>query len=219
MDSFPIQTEIIQAIMLGLQTAKKNFSYWTKDPLYLSSAPKNFLSIHVSQSIAQLENTPEIFIDATVHDILSCSLSKKDSARAFMQKNKISQRSISITLDERFEHISDDDSISKVIISLQNGVRNPKDEYLKDIDTMCKMLLRESIDESSLDYAIFGFYMDISNSAKIDAKQRVLQIIESFSNKVNSYKNLKSSFKGGDIIKVENVGEWCVGCYVIEPII
>jgi len=219
MNNFPTQDKILKAIIEGIKNAKDNYSFWTKDELYLSYAPQNFLPIYVAQAIGKIENPPEIFFDATIADILKCSLSKKNDFKEFMQSNNISQTSMSLTLDERFEHTSDEDSISRVIIILKNGVRNAKEEYKKNIETICKMLSRENRNDLSLDYGVFAFYLDISNTARIKGEKRVKEIINSFDEIVATYKNLKSNFKGGDIIKVENVGEWCVGCYVIEPII
>ena len=217
MNKFPSQNEIIDSILKGMVTAKTNYTFWTADELYLSYAPPKFLTIHVSQEIAKLENSPEIFIDATIADILRCSLPKRDSFRWFMSENNITQDVICLTLDERFEHKSDNDSISKVIMSIRNGVRNAQDEYKHDIDLMCKMLSRDKKEESTLDYGVFAFYLDISNTARKKSDRRIEEIIESFDKIVASHKNLKSSFKGGDINIIENIGEWCVGCYVIEP--
>jgi len=219
MNNFPTQDQITTAIIDGIKKAKESYTFWTKDQLYLSDAPQNFLSVYVAQSIAKIENPPEIFFDATIADILKCSLSKKYDFKKFMQTNSISQSSMSLTLDERFEHNSDDDSISRVIITLKNGVRNAKDEYKKNIETICKILSRESKDYSSLDYGVFAFYLELSNTARIKGEKRVQDIVGSFDEIVATYKNLKSNFKGGDIIKVNNMGEWCVGCYIIEPII
>ncbi len=217
MNKFPSQNEIIDSILKGMITAKTNYTFWTADELYLSYAPPKFLTIHVSQEIAKLENSPEIFIDATIADILRCSLPKRDSFRWFMSENNITQDVICLTLDERFEHKSDNDSISRVIMSIRNGVRNAQDEYKHDIDLMCKMLSRDKKEESTLDYGVFAFYLDISNTARKKSDRRIEEIIESFDKIVASHKNLKSSFKGGDINIIENIGEWCVGCYVIEP--
>ncbi len=217
MNKFPSQNEIIDSILKGMVTAKTNYTFWTADELYLSYAPPKFLTIHVSQEIAKLENSPEIFIDATIADILRCSLPKRDSFRWFMSENNITQDVICLTLDERFEHKSDNDSISRVIMSIRNGVRNAQDEYKHDIDLMCKMLSRDKKEESTLDYGVFAFYLDISNTARKKSDRRIEEIIESFDKIVASHKNLKSSFKGGDINIIENIGEWCVGCYVIEP--
>ena len=217
MNKFPPQNEIIDSILKGMVTAKTNYTFWTADELYLSYAPPKFLTIHVSQEIAKLENSPEIFIDATIADILRCSLPKRDSFRWFMSENNITQDVICLTLDERFEHKSDNDSISKVIMSIRNGVINAQDEYKHDIDLMCKMLSRDKKEESTLDYGVFAFYLDISNTARKKSDRRIEEIIESFDKIVASHKNLKSSFKGGDINIIENIGEWCVGCYVIEP--
>lgn len=214
---FPKKDEVIEAVLKGLKTAKSNYSFWTKDELYLSYAPAKFLSIHVSQEIAKLENAPEIFIDATIADILRCSLPKRDAFRRFMKEHYITQDVFCITLDERFEHKSDNDSISRVIMSIKNGVRNVKEEYKNDVETMCKMLNRENKEDSTLDYAVFAFYLDISNTARKRSEKRVNEIVEAFDNIVADYKNLKSYFKGGEINKIENIGEWCVGCYVIEP--
>lgn len=217
MHKFPTQNEIVDSVIQGIRTAKANFTFWTADELYLSYAPQKFLTIHVSQEIAKLENAPEIFIDATIADILRCSLPKRDAFRDFMKKHYITQDVICLTLDERFEHKSDNDSVSRVIMSIKNGVRNVQEEYKQDIEVMCKMLDRESREESTLDYGLFAFYLDISNTARKKSDKRLEEIIESFDKIVGSYKNLKSSFKGGEINKIENIGEWCVGCYIIEP--
>ena len=217
MNKFPSKNEIVDSVLKGMITAKNNYTFWTADELYLSYAPPKFLTIHVSQEIAKLENAPEIFIDATIADILRCSLPKRDSFRWFMSENNIAQDVICLTLDERFEHKSDNDSISKVIMSIRNGVRNAQDEYKHDIDLMCKMLSRDKKEESTLDYGVFAFYLDISNTARKKTDRRLEEIVESFDKIVSSHKNLKSSFKGGDINIIENIGEWCVGCYVIEP--
>jgi hypothetical protein len=217
MNNFPSQEEVIDSVLKGITTAKSNYSFWTTDDIYLSYAPPKFLTIHVSQEIAKLTPAPEIFVDATIADILRCSLPKRDTFRWFMSENNITQDVICLTLDERFEHKSDNDSISKVIMSIRNGVRNAQVEYKDDIELMCKMLQRENRNESTLDYGVFAFYLDISNTARKKSEKRLEEIIEAFDKIVSSYKNLKSSFKGGDINKIDNVGEWCVGCYIIEP--
>ncbi|WP_228155928.1 hypothetical protein [Poseidonibacter lekithochrous] len=179
MNRFPPQNEIIDSILKGMITAKTNYTFWTADELYLSYAPPKFLTIHVSQEIAKLENSPEIFIDATIADILRCSLPKRDSFRWFMSENNITQDVICLTLDERFEHKSDNDSISKVIMSIRNGVRNAQDEYKHDIDLICKMLSRDKKEESTLDYGVFAFYLDISNTARKKSTRRIEEIVES----------------------------------------
>lgn len=217
MHEFPPQDKIVDAVMSGIVTAKQNFTVWTADELYLSYAPPKFLTIHVSQAIAQLDNAPEIFIDATIADILRCSLPKRDAFRSFMKEKYLTQEDICLTLDERFEHKSDNDSISRVIMSIKNGVRNVQEEYKHEIEKMCKMLERENKEESTLDYGIFAFYLDISNTARKKADKRVEEIIASFDAIVATHKNLKSNFQGGDINIIENIGEWCVGCYIIEP--
>lgn len=217
MHEFPSQNEIIDAITKGIRTAKANYSHWTADELYLSYAPPKFLTIHVSQEIAKLANSPEIFIDATVADILRCSLPKRDAFREFMKKNYLTQELMCLTLDERFEHKTDNDSISRVVMSLKNGVRNVQEEYKDEVEKMCKMLNRENKEDSTLDYGVFGFYLDISNTARKKSQKRLDEIIESFDKIVSNYSNLKSNFKGGDINVIDNIGEWCVGCYIIEP--
>lgn len=217
MSIFPTKDEVIYAVLNGIENAKKNYTFWTSDELYLSYAPPKFLSIHVAQEIGKLDDAPEIFIDATVSDILRCSLPNRGAFREFMRENYIMDRNLSITLDERFEHKSDNDSISKVVMSLKNGVRNVQQEYLDDIELMCKILQKDNLNDTTLDYAIFGFYLDISSSARKKAQVRLDAIIESFDNIVSKFNNLKSTFKGGKIKKIEKVGEWCIGCYIIEP--
>ncbi|WP_072680589.1 hypothetical protein [Arcobacter sp. LA11] len=217
MHKFPNQEEIIDAVTRGIRTAKANYSHWTADELYLSYAPAKFLTIHVSQEIAKLSNSPEIFIDATVADILRCSLPNRAGFRDFMKEKYLTQDVMCLTLDERFEHKTDNDSISRVIMSIKNGVRNVQEEYKSEVEKMCKMLERERQEDSTLDYGVFAFYLDISNSARKKTQKRLDEIIESFDKIVSSHKNLKSNFKGGEINIIDNIGEWCVGCYIIEP--
>lgn len=217
MHNFPSQDKILTAVKQGVIRAKENFTNWTGDELYLSYAPPKFLTIHVSQEIAKLENAPEIFIDATIADILRCSLPKRDAFGEYMKKNDLSQDIICLTLDDRFEHKSDNDSISRVIMSIKNGVRNAKDEYKYEIEKICKMLNREKKEDSTLDYGVFVFYLDISNSARKKSEKRLGEIVSSFDEIVSSYKNLESRFEGGNINIIKNIGEWCVGCYIIEP--
>lgn len=216
MNIFPIKDDVINAVITGIENAKRNYTFWTSDDLYLSYAPAKFLSIHVAQEIAKLANAPEIFIDATISDILRCSLPNRTDFKEFMKKNYIIDRLLCLTLDERFQHKSDNDSVSKVIMCLKNGVRNVQEEYKNDVELMCKMLQRDNKDDSTLDYGIFAFYLDISSSARKNAQERLNNIIEAFDSIVALHKNLKSSFKGGNIKKIEKVGEWCIGCYVIE---
>ena len=216
MNNFPSQDDTVKAIFDGIAAAKTNYKFWTADE-FLSSGPSKIISIHVSQEIAKLQNSPEIFIDATVADILRCSLPKRDAFKGFMKDNNLTQDVISLTLDERFEHKTDNDSVSRVIISLKNGVRNVQDEYTYEIEKMCKMLDREKKEDSTLDYGVFAFYLDISSSARKKTEKRVNEIITSFDVIVKEYTNLKSNFQGGDINIIENIGEWCVGCYIIEP--
>ncbi len=217
MHKFPSQNEIVDSVIKGIRAAKANFTHWTADELYLSYAPSKFLTIHVSQEIAKLKNSPEIFIDASIADILRCSLPKRDAFKSFMRKKYLTPDFMCLTLDERFEHTSDNDSVSRVIMSLKNGVRNVQEEYKNEVEKICKMLERDNLKDSSLDYGIFGFYLDISNSARKKSEKRLKEIIKSFDEIVSSHKNLKSNFKGGEINVIDNIGEWSVGCYIIEP--
>ncbi|AXX92489.1 hypothetical protein CPU12_09380 [Malaciobacter molluscorum LMG 25693] len=217
MHKFPSQKEIINSVIKGIETAKNNFTYWTADELFLSYAPAKFLTIHISQEIAKLENAPEIFIDAPVADILRCSLPSRRDFRDFMKTKYLAQDIMCLTLDERFEHKSDNDSISRVIMSIKNGVRNVKEEYKNEIEKMCKMIDREKLSDSTLDYGLFAFYLDISNSARKKSEQRIEEIIDNFDKIVSSYSNLKSRFEGGNVKVIPNIGEYSIGCYIIEP--
>lgn len=217
MNNFPSQEKVIKCVIDGITTAKNNFTFWTADELYLSYAPPRFLTIHVSQEIAKLNNAPEIFIDATIADILRCSLPSRDTFREFMKQRYLTQDVLCLTLDERFEHKSDNDSISRVIMSLKNGVRNVKEEYKYEIEKICKMLYRTKLEDSTLDYGIFAFYLDISSSARKKSEQRIKEITESFDKIVNSFENLESKLEGGKINIIPNIGEWAVCCYIIEP--
>ncbi len=213
---FPKQKDIVQAVINGMKKAKDNYTMWTRDELYLSNETDNFLSIHIAQEIAKLDNTPEIFLDATISDILKCSLKKRHSFQSFMKKKSISADILSLTLDERFEHETHNDSISRVIMSIKNGLRNIQDEYTNEIIKMCKMLERDKKDDSSLDYAIFAFYLDLSNTARKKTKKRMNEIQLSFDNTVKKYKNLSSYFICEDINIIKNVGEFSIGTYIIE---
>jgi len=218
MNYFPTQKEIIDAVIKGIETAKDNYSFWTSDPLFLSYAPAKFLSIHVAQEIGKLQYAPEIFMDATIEDILRCSLSSRDVFKQFMKENDIFQDVVSLTLDQRFSHQTDNDSVSKVIITLRNGVRNAH-PYKIDIERMCKLLNRNHKEDSSLEYGIFGFYLDISSSARKKSEKRITDIVAAFDEVVEQFENLKSTYKGGKLVKIDHLGEWGVGCYIIEPTI
>lgn len=216
MKDFPNKNMVLDAVVTGIQTAKKNYTFWTSDELYLSYAPQNFIKIHIAQEIAKLDEAPEIFIDASIADVLRCSLPDRNSFRNYMYEKQLSQDSIDITLDERFTHINDNDSISRVIINVENGIRNVKQEYKDRVSTICKMLDKNDKSDSSLDYGVFAFYLDISNTARKKAQTRISEIVDAFTEIVDEYKNLKSNFIGGEINTVQNIGEWCIGCFVIE---
>ncbi len=47
MGTFPIKDDVINAVIAGIENAKRNYTFWTSDDLYLSYAPAKFLSIHV----------------------------------------------------------------------------------------------------------------------------------------------------------------------------
>lgn len=218
MNNFPTQDLIINAILNGIVKAKNNFLFWTNDRLSLSYGPHKIVTIHVAQEIAEIENPPEIFINATVTDILRCSLPKRDQFLEFMNKRSLSEGTFSITLDERFKHENDNDSISRVIISVKNNVINSKAEYLDEIDRICKMINRD--DEykvSNLDYGVFAFYSDLSEEARKKLDKRIPELIKKFDKVVAKYDHLKATFKGGDINKTKNNDEWSMGCYIIEP--
>lgn len=218
MSSFPSQDRVVGAIMSGITAAAQNFLLWTNGRLTLSYGPRKIISIHVAQEIALIENPPEVFIDATVADILKCSLPKRDSFVEYMQEHSLPQGTLSITLDERFEHISDDDSITRVIVSIRSGVINTKDEHIREIERLCKMLYAHVHGSFSLDYAVFAFYADISSGARKKLENRIPLIIQNFDRVIEKHKNLKSTFKGGDINKTTDGSEWCAGCYIIEPL-
>ena len=78
------------------------------------------------------------------------------------------------------------------------------------------MIQKTNKNDTSLDYAVFGFYLDISSSARKKAQVRLDALIESFDKIVSKFNNLKSTFKGGQIKEIEKVGQWCIGAYIIE---
>jgi len=217
MTKFPSQDIIVQATLNGIVSAAKNFLFWTNGRLSLSNGPEKIITIQVANSIATLHNSPEIFIDATVADILRCSLKQRDKYSEFMKKSNLKQGTFSITLDERFEHENDDDSISRVIVSIFNGVINAKLEYSNEIERICKMLDRTHFSESSLDYGIFAFYADVSSNARKKLDKRVVEIVRSFDVVVSKFPTLKSKFVDSEIVNEKDGSQWCVGCYVIEP--
>jgi uncharacterized protein YsxB (DUF464 family) len=218
MNTFPTQKSVINATIKGVCKAKDNFLLWTNDRLYLSHAPAKMLSIHVAQEIAKIKNAPEIFIDASVSDILRCSLKNRDGFLDYMAKNSIKEGVFSITLDKRFKHKNNNDSISKVIISVKNGIRNIKGIYLDEIEKICKMLNTPKEENSTLDYGILAFYSDLPNSARKKLNVRIPQIIQSFDEIVQKYPNLKSNFRDNGIQKIKDIGEWIVGAYTIQKL-
>lgn len=218
MAKFPLKQNIIDATIKGITQAKENFLHWTNDRLYLSHAPAKMLSIHVAQEIGKIKNAPEVFIDATVSDILRCSLKNRDGFLDYMDKNSLSEGLFSITLDERFKHKNDNDSISRVIISVKNGIRNIKNEYLNEIERICKMLNSSEDEKSTLDYGLFAFYTDLPKSARKKLAIRIPLIIESFNKIVQKYPKLKSNFKNSEIHEIKDIGEWIIGVYAIERV-
>ena len=215
--TFPSQERVLQALLQGIQNAEKNFLFWTNNRLSLSSGPHKIISIHVAQELSLIENAPEVFIDATVADILRCSLPDRKAFKSYMEKNALSQGTFGITLDERFTHHNNNDSISRVIISLHNGVRNVKPEYTHEIERLCKMLHRKKREDSTLDYGVFAFYADISVLARKKLEKRVVEINASFTAAVEHFPSLDARLIATPIHNVPDVGEWMAGCYVIEP--
>ncbi len=213
MTKFPTQKQVVDAVLQGSIKAARNFLIWTNDRLFLSHGPHKIISIHIAQEIAAMKNAPEIFIDATISDILRCSLQNRAAYTSYMESKKLTQGIFSITLDERFEHRNDEDSISKVIMSVRNGVRNPKLEYSSDIEVICKMLDCET----TLDYGLFNFYSDLSQNARKKLDKRIPELIKSFDVVVKKFPSLKSSFISSEIQRIEESGEWLTGCYIIEP--
>jgi hypothetical protein len=217
MKYFPSMNNIVQAIENGIINAKNNYTFWTANKIQLLDADDNFLTIHVAQEISKLQNSPEIFMYANISDILKCSLNTREEYKYFMKKHLLAQDTLSLTLDKRFIHETNNDSVSVGVINIKNNVLNTKEEYTNDIEQLCKILQRKNKNNSTLNFAIFAFYLEISSNARIDANQRVENINKSFDKVVMKYSNLKSNFKGGDVNTIKNQGEWCVGCYVIEP--
>lgn len=219
MTNFPSKEIVIDSILNAIIKAKNNFLFWTNDRLSLSYGPHKIVTIHIAQEIALLEDTPEIFINASITDILRCSLEDREDFSSFMKERKLKDGTISITLDKRFKHQNDNDSISKAIISVQSNVINAKTEYLNEIETICKMLhTDEKFKKSTLEYGVFAFYSDISNQARKKLDKRIPELVKNFDKVVVKYTNLQASFKGGEIKKTKD-GEWSIGCYIIEPLI
>jgi hypothetical protein len=217
MSNFPKCELITQSVLQGIETAKKNYFFWTNNRLFLSYGPQKIITIHVAQALGALEDAPEVFIDATVADILRCSLPQRNEYPDYMHSVGLVQGTVSITLDERFDHENDNDSISKVIISVKNGVRNAKSEYAKEIERLCKMLVPHEPQKSTLDYALFAFYSDLSEGARVKLAKRIPQIVASFDKVVEQYPKLEGGFKTLGIQRVLEAGEWCAGCYCIKP--
>ena len=213
MSRFPLQQQVLDAVLQGTIKAARNFLTWTNDRLFLSYGPHKIISIHIAQEMEALKNAPEIFIDASISDILRCSLPNRGGYTSYMRERKITQGVFSITLDERFEHKNDEDSISKVIMSVRNGVRNPKLEYSHEIEKICKMLDCET----TLDYGLFSFYSDLSQNARKKLEKRIPELVKSFDVVVKKFPSLKSSFASSEIHKIQESGEWLAGCYIIEP--
>ncbi|NLC28274.1 MAG: hypothetical protein GX780_05815 [Campylobacteraceae bacterium] len=217
MSNFPSKNSVIKAVLTGIEVAKKNYFFWTNDRLFLSYGPRKIITIHVAQELGKIPEKPEVFIDATVADILRCSLPTRSEYSSYMQENNLKQGAVSITLDERFTHENDNDSISKVIISIKNGVRNAKQEYTKEIERLCKMLYPKNPSMSTLDYAIFAFYADLTEGARKKLATRIPQITKSFDKVVSTFPNLEASFQSLGVNRILEAGEWCAGAYIISP--
>lgn len=218
MSNFPSKQNLVKAVLDGIVKAADSFWFWTNGRLLLSHGPQKIISLHVATQIAKIENAPEIFIDATVSDILRCSLSKRDKFPEFMKKSDLKQGIFSITLDERFEHKNDDDSVSKVIISVKNGVRNTRKEHIDEIERICKMLDRSTCKENSLDYGIFAMYADLSDNARKKLEKRIPEIIKNFDAVVSKFSTLQGKFISTDIKKEKDGSEWIAACYVVEAV-
>lgn len=217
MRNFPTQAQVIESLLQGIKKAEKNFLFWTNNRLSLSSGPQKIISIHVAQELSLMAHAPEVFIDASVADILRCSLFDRKAFKSYMETNALSQGTFSITLDERFLHHSNNDSVSRVIVSLHNGVRNVKSEYTHEIERLCKMLYKAKEEKSTLDYGIFAFYADISVMARKKLEKRLHEILISFNAVVANFPSLQAHFEATPLSMVPEVGEWIAGCYVIEP--
>ncbi len=217
MSNFPSQERVIEALLRGIQNAEKNFLFWTNNRLSLSSGPQKIISIHLAQELSVIENAPEVFIDATVADILRCSLPDRKAFKSYMEKNALSQGTFGITLDERFIHHNNNDSISRVIVSIHNGVRTMKPEYTHEIERLCKMLHRKKREDSTLDYGVFAFYADISVLARKKLEKRLMELKTGFDTVVEHFPSLRARLVATPIYKVADVGEWMAGCYIIEP--
>lgn len=217
MSNFPSQERVIEALLRGIQNAEKNFLFWTNNRLSLSSGPQKIISIHLAQELSVIENAPEVFIDATVADILRCSLPDRKAFKSYMEKNALSQGTFGITLDERFIHHNNNDSISRVIVSIHNGVRTMKPEYTYEIERLCKMLHRKKREDSTLDYGVFAFYADISVLARKKLEKRLVELKTGFDAVVEHFPSLRARLVATPIYNVVDVGEWMAGCYIIEP--
>lgn len=212
MIKFPSQKDVIDATLQGIIQAAESFLIWTNGRLFLSHGPQKIISIHIAQAIATLEDAPEIFIDSTISDILRCSFSDRSLYKTYMPERKITQGTFNITLDEKFEHVSNEDSISKVIMSVRNGVRNPKQEYSDKIEVICKMLDTDTF----LEYGVFSFYSDLSENARKKLDKRIPELVKSFDEVVKKYPSLKARLVCSETRKIKGSGEWLAGCYIIE---
>lgn len=215
MTKFPSQEAVVKAVLGGIAKAKENFLFWTNNRLFLSYAPAKIITLHVAQALGEIEDTPEVFIDATVADILRCSLPDRTSYLSYMQAHGLKQGSFNITLDERFAHESDNDSISKVVISLYNGVRTLKHEYDEEIRRIAKMLGGEG--KSTLEYGMFAFYADLSCDARKKLVARIPKIIARFDEVLSEFPALKGHYVGLPVTELQGLGEWSGGCYIVEP--
>lgn len=219
MNKFPTQSRITDTILQGILHARKSFYFWTNSRLSLSYAHEKILTMYVAQEIGNMKNAPEVFMDSDVRDILRCSLENRDSYPDFMRKRGIKDGIFTIVLDERFEHQNDNDSISRVLVSVRNNVINSKSEHLEKIDTICRILyLDDEFSKSSLDYCVFAFYSEISSNARKKLDTRLKEITQKFDEIVKQYPNLTSSLYSLPITKEESKEEWSAGTYVIKRV-
>ena len=88
--------------------------------------------------------------------------------------------------------------------------------HLNELNTMCKMIQKSKINDSSLKYGIFAFYFDVSSKARIKCKNKIEDILQNFDDLISSKNNLKSFSKVKDIVEIKNVGEYCFGIYLVQ---
>lgn len=162
MSTFPEKSDVIEAVLKGIENAHITNLKWTNDLAWLSLAPEYMINIFIGCSLENLKPMPQIWFEVGITDLVDSIAIKKDIEKKFIKniQRKDHQK-------EKIDIVLDDQENSKVIIEVKNGVSQYGNGIEKDILRICNALSHES----SLDYGLFAFFAN-------DDKRNILSVID-----------------------------------------